>query len=90
MTDPEQIKKDVLQKLKTFSETVTTTVGDISKGKNVFCSASITNQRLNVCKGCEFFIKTTTQCKKCGCFMSAKTRLKKASCPIGKWTKEND
>lgn len=88
MTDPSKIRNEVLQKLKTFSETVTDTMGDISKGKNIFCAAPTTSKRLGICNGCEFFVRQTTQCKKCGCFMSAKTRLKKASCPIGKWTKE--
>jgi hypothetical protein len=42
-------------------------------------------ERFEICKGCEFFIKGTTQCKKCGCVMLAKTKLPNAECPIGKW-----
>ena len=42
-------------------------------------------QRLDICKACTFFIKTTSQCKKCGCLMTAKTKLPNAECPIGKW-----
>lgn len=43
------------------------------------------SKRLEVCRGCEFFNKITTQCNKCGCIMSVKTLLLDAKCPIGKW-----
>lgn len=52
-------------------------------------NADTAEERLEVCKGCEFFIKVTTQCKKCGCIMAAKTKLPNASCPIGKWGQIN-
>ena len=42
-------------------------------------------QRLEICKGCEFFRKGNQTCKKCGCFMKLKTTLEKAKCPIDKW-----
>lgn len=42
-------------------------------------------ERMEICKQCPFFIKTTKQCKKCGCLMELKTRLADATCPIGKW-----
>jgi hypothetical protein len=42
-------------------------------------------QRLEICKGCDFFIKATSQCKKCGCIMRSKVTLPNAECPIGKW-----
>lgn len=88
MSNQEKLRKDILNKLKGLSETVTDSVGDIAKGRNIFCDASVTNKRLAICNACPEFINSTTQCKRCGCFMSAKTRLKKASCPIAKWTKE--
>lgn len=88
MSLQDNIKKEILSKLKGLSETVTDSVGDIAKGKNVFCSTAVVNNRMSTCKSCPEFINTTSQCKKCGCFMSAKTRLKNASCPIGKWGRE--
>jgi hypothetical protein len=45
----------------------------------------ISEDRLEVCKGCSFYLSLTTQCKKCGCVMSGKVRLESAKCPIGKW-----
>ena len=45
----------------------------------------VLEERLNICGGCEHFIKLTRQCKKCLCFMRLKAQLPKAECPIGKW-----
>jgi hypothetical protein len=45
----------------------------------------VAEQRLETCKSCKHFLKTTHQCKKCGCFMDAKVKLPNASCPINKW-----
>jgi hypothetical protein len=48
----------------------------------------IAENRLSICKGCEFYLKTT-QCSKCNCIMPVKVQLAEAECPIGKWGKEN-
>lgn len=45
----------------------------------------IAKERLDICNGCERFIKATTQCKECGCIMKLKTKLPNASCPLNKW-----
>lgn len=49
----------------------------------------IKEERLNICKACEFFT-LLQQCKKCGCFMPAKTLLARAKCPIDKWTQHTE
>ena len=85
----QDLKNRVLQQLKGLSDTVVDTVGDMSKGKNVFCPSNIVNDRISTCNACPEFVRTTTQCKHCGCFMSSKARLKRASCPIGKWSTYN-
>lgn len=41
--------------------------------------------RMDMCLGCEFFVKEQTRCGKCGCFMKAKVALESAKCPVGKW-----
>lgn len=41
-------------------------------------------RRLNICKGCEFFVDDK-RCLKCGCFMKAKVHLRSATCPEKKW-----
>lgn len=86
----QDLKNRVLQQLQGLSHTLVDTVGDMSKGRNVFCPSNIVNERMSICNGCPEFVTNTSQCKQCGCFMSAKTRLKKSSCPIGKWTPHND
>jgi len=50
----------------------------------------ISEERMEICRTCEFYNERTTQCKKCGCFMAAKTLLKDSSCPIGKWNEYVD
>ena len=50
----------------------------------------ISEQRLEICRKCEFYNQTTTRCKKCGCFMAAKTLMAGSACPIGKWRAQDD
>lgn len=45
------------------------------------------NERLAICKGCEFFVEASSRCDQCGCFMNYKALLPNAKCPIGKWGK---
>lgn len=89
MSTSENLKREILERLKGLSETVTDSFGEIAKGKSVFVESAIQSNRMSTCRGCTEFVATTSQCKRCGCFMSAKTRLKSASCPIGKWGREN-
>ena len=63
----------------------------------LFVSQNTRAARLEICKACEHFNKSTRSCgtllkkKKvkggtlCGCFMPAKASLKSEACPIGKW-----
>lgn len=88
MSTPDKVKQEILQKLKGLSETVTDSIGEMAKGKSIFCESAVISNRMQICNSCPHFIKGTSQCKKCGCFMSAKTRLKQAQCPIGKWGKD--
>lgn len=53
-------------------------------------SDEVLEQRLAICKDCEFFIKLSKQCKKCGCFMRLKGSLPHSECPVGKWGKVKD
>lgn len=45
----------------------------------------LVEQRLAICRSCEFFRPRVEQCKKCGCFMKLKTKLERSHCPIHKW-----
>lgn len=41
--------------------------------------------RLEICKACPDYNKTTSQCRVCGCIMSRKVKIASASCPLKKW-----
>lgn len=58
---------------------------DTISGEVVWSEDELKKKRLEICTGCEHFIKTTKQCGKCGCFVSSKIAFKKSQCPIGKW-----
>ena len=43
--------------------------------------------RLTICRSCEFLDPAPMQCKNkgCGCFLNVKARMETMHCPIGKW-----
>lgn len=43
-------------------------------------------QRLGICKSCEFYQQS--KCLKCGCFMPWKVKFATVRCPAGKWDRE--
>lgn len=45
-------------------------------------------ERLDICRTCEFYTEGSSQCKMCGCFMDYKSLLPFSSCPLGKWKSE--
>jgi hypothetical protein len=47
--------------------------------------AQVKEDRMAICRNCEFFIALTNQCTKCGCIMPLKASLAEAECPIHKW-----
>lgn len=58
---------------------------DLLNPRTQHADESVTEERLEICKGCPELFQPTYQCKKCGCFMTAKAQLKLAKCPLGKW-----
>lgn len=75
----------LLKKAKTLTQAM------VKWAKSGFLKASKKqiNERLEICKGCEFWDSRawngTGKCTKCGCSTYAKLRLKTEKCPIGKW-----
>tara|TARA_B100001250_G_C19800602_1_gene790868 strand:+ start:1045 stop:1419 length:375 start_codon:yes stop_codon:yes gene_type:complete len=50
----------------------------------------VQQERLDICKTCEFFNKSKGKCNQCGCYMDLKTWLASVECPLGdhkKWSK---
>tara|TARA_R110000824_G_scaffold260351_1_gene449000 strand:+ start:1355 stop:1768 length:414 start_codon:yes stop_codon:yes gene_type:complete len=52
-----------------------------------FVPDNIYEDRIAICKSCEFYFKPTGNCKICKCFMSLKARLAPLSCPKLFWNK---
>lgn len=58
---------------------------DAVKGNQIFSSDEIQQQRMTVCKVCEYYHEEQVRCKECGCFLEDKTSYSAAVCPVGKW-----
>lgn len=42
-------------------------------------------ERLDLCKACEYYQAKDARCMKCGCFLKFKSMFEAWHCPIGKW-----
>lgn len=56
------------------------------KGDALIVSNEVAEERMDICKGCEYYDSEKNRCKHCGCFLDHKVRWALDSCPIGKWT----
>jgi uncharacterized paraquat-inducible protein A len=68
-----------------LARSVANNVQSVAAGNPLRLNDDAATQRLNICKGCEFFNSAEQRCTKCGCFMAVKTYLKAERCPVGKW-----
>ena len=68
-----------------LAQSVVRNVQSVAAGNALRLNENEANQRLNICRGCEFFNHAQERCGKCGCFMAVKTYLKAEKCPVGKW-----
>ena len=50
-----------------------------------FVNKEIYKARLEVCRGCDKYIKVTGNCSVCLCFMRVKASIGIMSCPLEKW-----
>lgn len=74
-----------LKKMKLAAETAKDVAKDAIQGNEILATDEEKENRMNVCRGCPYFVKGHNRCNQCGCFMKLKTELKSAKCPIGKW-----
>lgn len=49
-----------------------------------FSSNELKNQRLSICKSCEFIINNDA-CGKCSCLLVNRILYVESFCPVGKW-----
>jgi len=59
--------------------------GAITSSTPVFASEELQQERLSICKECEYYSKRQNRCKKCGCFLSHKVKFQQTVCPVQKW-----
>ncbi len=55
-----------------------------------FVPNNVYNDRISICKSCEFFFSLTGNCKVCLCFMKIKARLAPMECPKKYWQKTTE
>ncbi len=57
----------------------------VVQNKPLTVSQATVDQRITICRGCEFFDPQTQQCKVCTCFVPLKAQLATEKCPKGRW-----
>jgi uncharacterized paraquat-inducible protein A len=73
------------QMAKNLGNSLVRNIQSVAAGNTINLPTTQANQRLEICKGCEFFDASQDRCTKCGCKMAIKTYLRAEKCPIGKW-----
>lgn len=68
-----------------LTDAVKDNIKNLTQRGVVIATEEVATNRMNICLGCEFFIKDDCRCSKCGCFMKLKTRLDVSKCPVNKW-----
>ena len=48
-------------------------------------SSDLYEQRMEICRACDFFDQQQVRCRKCGCRLKGKAKFEGAKCPIQKW-----
>ena len=80
----EESPPSILEKAKSFTKA---SVAHVVDGFNIV-SDEKKQERLDICRSCEFINDINMSCKKCGCSLGIKTSWRTTSCPIGKWGPE--
>lgn len=57
----------------------------VAQDPQIYASDKQIQERLDICKTCEYYSVRQERCKHCGCWLVHKTKFKAASCPIDKW-----
>ena len=67
-------------------QVVKDSVVDIGSGPaNIFSSDELKEERMNICKKCEYYSARQIRCKQCGCWLVQKVKFTSSTCPIEKW-----
>ena len=55
----------------------------------LFVSDEVKEERLTICRACEYYDEEQFRCKHCGCWLESKSRFALDSCPIDKWVESD-
>ncbi len=55
-----------------------------------FVSNDVYEDRITICKSCDYYFKLTGNCKVCLCFMKVKARIAPQECPKKYWQKTTE
>jgi len=58
----------------------------INSENSLFATEEIINERMDICRSCEYYDAKQVRCRRCGCFLKQKVRFIFDSCPLSKWT----
>ena len=79
---PEQAKN-----LAKFSfDVIRTALTPNGPNQSLLVSPEVREERMNVCRSCEYYDEKQNRCRHCGCHLEAKVRFAIDSCPLQKWT----
>lgn len=54
-------------------------------GDHLIVSDDVYEERMSICKTCEWYDESQNRCRHCGCYLVEKARYAIDSCPIKKW-----
>lgn len=79
------IEPGLLQKATNLTETLVDVATSVMAGNKTIAQKSHIEQRMDICKACQFYLPAREVCGVCGCNMAFKTRLLAGKCIKGKW-----
>ena len=80
MTEEQPQYPSLIQQAKNLAQFTSDVVNDPNKVDD-----AVYEQRLDVCKSCNFYDVEQNRCMQCGCWLKYKARFKEGHCPIEKW-----
>jgi len=80
---PEQKLPSIFSMIKSFAKDVTKYIKEGAPNTTIEEYAN----RLDICRTCPSYIKSSARCGSCGCLLEHKARWTTADCPEHKWPK---
>ena len=66
-------------------EVVKDSVTHLSTPSEVFANEELKEERMSICKKCEYYSIRQNRCKHCGCWLEHKVKFSSSQCPVHKW-----